>query len=60
MKVYNSIIELAGNTPLLKLNRIMENQGLDFNLYGKMELFNPAGSAKDRVGLAMILDAACK
>lgn len=57
MKIYNSITELAGNTPLLKLNRIMEKQGLNFNLFGKLELFNPAGSAKDRVGLAMILDA---
>lgn len=57
MKVYNSITELAGGTPLLKLNRIEAEKGLNFNLYGKLELFNPAGSAKDRVGLAMILDA---
>jgi len=57
MKVYNSITELAGGTPLLKLNRIGSEKELDFNLYGKLELFNPAGSAKDRVGLAMILDA---
>jgi len=57
MKVYNSITELAGGTPLLKLNRIEAEKELDFNLYGKLELFNPAGSAKDRVGLAMILDA---
>lgn len=57
MKVYNSITELAGGTPLLKLNRIETEKGLNFNLYGKLELFNPAGSAKDRVGLAMILDA---
>ena len=57
MKVYNSITELAGGTPLLKLNRIAAEKELDFNLFGKLELFNPAGSAKDRVGLAMILDA---
>jgi len=57
MKVYNSITELAGGTPLLKLNRIAAERELDFNLFGKLELFNPAGSAKDRVGLAMILDA---
>lgn len=57
MKVYNSITELAGGTPLLKLNRIEAEKALNFNLYGKLELFNPAGSAKDRVGLAMILDA---
>jgi len=60
MKVYNSITELAGGTPLLKLNRVEAEKGLDFNLYGKLELFNPAGSAKDRVGLAMILDAEAK
>ena len=57
MKVYDSITELAGGTPLLKLNRIMTEKALNFNLFGKLELFNPAGSAKDRVGLAMILDA---
>ena len=60
MKVYNSITELAGGTPLLKLNRIGSEKELDFNLYGKLELFNPAGSAKDRVGLAMVLDAEAK
>lgn len=57
MKVYNSITELAGGTPLLKLNNIAAGKALNFNLFGKLELFNPAGSAKDRVGLAMILDA---
>ena len=57
MKVYNSITELAGKTPLLKLNGIESEKKLGFSLYGKLELFNPAGSAKDRVGLAMILDA---
>ena len=57
MKVYNSITELVGRTPLVKLNRIMTSQNLNFTLYGKLEAMNPAGSAKDRVGLAMILDA---
>lgn len=57
MKVYNSITELAGGTPLLKLNNISAEKNLDFGLYGKLELFNPAGSAKDRVGMAMIIDA---
>lgn len=55
--IYNSITELVGNTPILKLNRIMTLQNLHFSLYGKLESMNPAGSAKDRVGLAMILDA---
>ncbi|MBR5229896.1 MAG: cysteine synthase A [Firmicutes bacterium] len=57
MKVYNSITELAGGTPLLKLNRIIDEKELEVSIYGKLELFNPAGSAKDRVGLAMIKDA---
>lgn len=55
--IYNSITELVGNTPILKLNRIMTSQNLHFSLFGKLESMNPAGSAKDRVGLAMILDA---
>ena len=57
MKIYESMTELIGNTPLLRLNRIMEAENLPFQLYGKLESFNPAGSAKDRVGLAMILAA---
>lgn len=57
MKVYNSVTELVGNTPLVKLNRVTAEQNLTFNLYGKLESMNPAGSAKDRVGLAMIADA---
>ncbi len=57
MKVYNNISELIGNTPLIRLNMIEKSLGLEANLYAKVELFNPAGSAKDRVGLAMIKDA---
>ena len=49
--------ELVGRTPLVKLNRMMTRQNLPFSLFGKLEAMNPAGSAKDRVGLAMILDA---
>jgi len=57
MNVYSSITELVGRTPLVRLNRIEARQNLTFRLYGKLESMNPAGSAKDRVGLAMILDA---
>lgn len=57
MKIYNSITELVGRTPIIKLNNIEESQALPFNLFAKVESFNPAGSAKDRVGLAMIRDA---
>lgn len=60
MKIYNSITELVGRTPIIRLKRIEEKQELDFNLFAKLESFNPAGSAKDRVGLAMIRDAESK
>lgn len=57
MKIYSAIEELVGNTPLLALNRIKEKLGLNANLLAKLELFNPASSAKDRIALRMILDA---
>lgn len=56
-KIYTSVEQLIGNTPLLKLTNIEKSLGLKANLYAKLECFNPAGSAKDRVGKAMI-DAA--
>ncbi len=52
MRIYQSITELIGHTPLLQLNRY--GKGLDAVLLAKLERANPAGSAKDRVGLAMI------
>ena len=57
MRVYNTITELIGNTPLLRLNVVEKALGLEAKIYAKVEAFNPAGSAKDRVGLAMIKDA---
>ena len=57
MNVYANITELIGNTPLVRLSSVEKAYGLKTALYGKVEAFNPAGSAKDRVGLAMILDA---
>ena len=56
-KVYDSIKELVGHTPLVRLHGVEKEYGLRAQLYGKFEGFNPAGSAKDRVGLAMIEDA---
>ena len=50
--VYNSITELIGNTPLLKLNRVLPKDAA--NIYVKLEFENPAGSVKDRIALAMI------
>ncbi|OUM85940.1 MAG: cysteine synthase A [Bacillus thermozeamaize] len=55
MKVANNIIELIGNTPLVRLNKLSEETGVE--AYGKLEYFNPAGSVKDRIGFAMIEDA---
>ena len=54
MKIYESVTELAGNTPLLKLNRYTALHQLPANIYAKLEYFNPAGSVKDRVAKAMI------
>lgn len=56
-KIYKSIGELIGKTPLVELNNIKEALGIKANLYGKFELFNPGGSVKDRVAKAMIDDA---
>lgn len=55
--IYNSILDLVGNTPLVRLNKVKEELGLEANLLVKVEYFNPAGSVKDRVALAMVLDA---
>lgn len=54
MRVYESYEALIGNTPLLALNRYGKEQGVQARLLAKLEGANPAGSAKDRVGLAMI------
>ena len=54
---FNSIEELIGNTPLLRLERLEREWGCAGRLYAKLESFNPAGSAKDRVALSMIEDA---
>ncbi len=57
MKVYQSMEELIGHTPVLKLNHIMKKYDLKANLYAKMESFNATGSAKDRIAREMIDDA---
>ncbi len=53
-KVYDSILELIGNTPLVEVHRIEEALGLEAKILVKLEYFNPAGSHKDRAALAMI------
>ena len=55
--VYNSILDLVGRTPLLKLNNFAKKHDLLANVFVKIEYFNPAGSVKDRIALAMIEDA---
>lgn len=56
-KIYNSIEELTGKTPLLELRRISDEFKLEAKLLAKLECFNPAGSIKDRIAMAMIDDA---
>lgn len=56
MTVYNSVIELIGNTPLVRLNRLKAHLNLNANILLKLEMFNPAGSVKDRAALYMVND----
>ncbi len=56
-KIYESLVELIGNTPLLHLNRFSKHQGLETPLIAKLEYMNPAGSIKDRIAFAMIENA---
>ena len=55
--IYTSVAQLIGKTPLLALNNIAKHDGLKATVLAKLEGCNPAGSAKDRVALSMILDA---
>ncbi|MDO4597888.1 MAG: cysteine synthase A [Ligilactobacillus agilis] len=54
-KIYDSVTELIGHTPIVKLNNLVPEDAAD--VYVKLEFFNPAGSVKDRIALAMIEDA---
>ena len=56
-KIYASVDQLIGNTPLLRLTRIEKEYGLEARLLAKLEYLNPAGSVKDRVAKAMLDDA---
>lgn len=57
MKILDSILQAVGNTPMLRLSRIAHHEHLRPALLAKLEYFNPAGSIKDRIALAMIDDA---
>ena len=57
MRIFKTASELIGRTPLLELSNIEKDENLSANVFAKLELFNPAGSIKDRVAKAMIEDA---
>lgn len=57
MKVYQNLIELVGNTPMLRLNNMEKTNNLTGEIYAKLEKYNPAGSVKDRAALEIIEDA---
>lgn len=57
MTIRKSVSELIGNTPLVELTNFEKNHNLDATILGKVELFNPAGSVKDRIAKAMIDEA---
>lgn len=60
MSVYGNIVELIGNTPILRLKSIENKYSLKSELYAKLEYFNPAGSIKDRLAKKVIEDAESK
>ncbi|MCU7725432.1 cystathionine beta-synthase [Actinoplanes sp. KI2] len=55
MRYYDNVVEIIGDTPLVKLNRVTE--GIEATVLAKVEYFNPGGSVKDRIALRMVLDA---
>ncbi len=60
MKIYKSVSDMIGNTPIMELSNMEKNRGTDAHILAKLEFFNPAGSAKDRVAREMIDDAEAK
>lgn len=56
-KIAENLTELIGNTPLVKLNQFAKSEGAKANIIAKLESFNPLGSVKDRIALAMVVDA---
>ena len=59
-RIYNGTIDLIGNTPLVEVKNIEKELGLEARVLVKLEYFNPAGSVKDRIALAMVEDAEAK
>ena len=56
-KIYNNVLDLVGGTPIMELHNYMKNFDINGRILAKLEYFNPAGSAKDRVAKQMITDA---
>lgn len=57
MKVYNNVLDLIGNTPILKLDRYSKENNIESNIFAKLEFYNPAGSSKDRTAKEIIENA---
>ena len=57
MKIYDDILQTVGSTPIVRLSRLVKNCGLEGELLGKIESFNPCGSVKDRVAITMVEEA---
>lgn len=56
-KILSSIYEVVGHTPLVRLNRVPKDEGIECEVLGKCEFLNPGGSVKDRIGVEMFLEA---
>lgn len=56
-KIIPNILHAIGSTPIVKLNRIPQSEGIECDMFGKCEFLNPGGSVKDRIGFRMVLDA---
>ncbi|HAE25289.1 MAG TPA: cysteine synthase A, partial [Prevotellaceae bacterium] len=59
-RIVRQLTDLIGHTPLLELNKFSQSAGVDTPIIAKVEYFNPGGSVKDRIALAMIEDAEAK
>lgn len=57
MKLYNNVLEIIGNTPLVRINNLTKQYGIKTPIYAKLESLNPGYSVKDRIGVSMIDDA---
>src|ERR1700677_458603 len=53
-RIFSSVLDLVGGTPLVRLPRLRQADGLQADIALKLEFFNPLGSVKDRIGLAMV------